>query len=104
LTEAMLVTLGKAGIKTLDDLADLATDELIQKARTEQRRSDNTRRNNRAEDKPGILAVFALSEEQGNEIIMAARAHWFDDEPEGAAEAQEPETQKEDAIAAEPSQ
>ena len=29
LTEAMLVTLGKAGIKTLDDLADLATDELI---------------------------------------------------------------------------
>src|SRR3712207_8992473 len=31
LTEAMLVTLGKAGIKTLDDLADLATDELVQK-------------------------------------------------------------------------
>ena len=29
----MLVTLGKAGIKTLDDLADLATDELIQKKR-----------------------------------------------------------------------
>ena len=29
LTEAMLVTLGKAGIKTLDDLADLATDELV---------------------------------------------------------------------------
>ncbi len=33
LTEAMLVTLGKAGIKTLDDLADLATDELIAKKR-----------------------------------------------------------------------
>ena len=30
LTEAMLVTLGKAGIKTLDDLADLATDELLE--------------------------------------------------------------------------
>src|SRR5919112_5638689 len=29
LTEAMLVTLGKANIKTLDDLADLATDELV---------------------------------------------------------------------------
>ena len=34
----MLVTLGKAGIKTLDDLADLATDELVQKKRPEQRR------------------------------------------------------------------
>src|SRR5690606_9962214 len=38
LTEAMLVTLGKAGIKTLDDLADLATDELVQKKRVDQRR------------------------------------------------------------------
>ena len=42
LTEAMLVTLGKAGIKTLDDLADLATDELIAKKRVEQRRRDNS--------------------------------------------------------------
>jgi transcription termination/antitermination protein NusA len=100
LNEAMLVTLGKAGIKTLDDLADLATDELIQKARTEQRRSDNTRRHNRAEDKPGILAVYALSEEQGNEIIMAARAHWFEDEPEVTAS----EALEEDAVAAETSQ
>jgi N utilization substance protein A len=39
---AMLVTLGKAGIKTLDDLADLATDELIAKKRAEQRRRDNS--------------------------------------------------------------
>ncbi len=100
LTEAMLVTLGKAGILTLDDLADLATDELIQKARTEQRRSDNTRRTNRAEDKPGILAVYALNEEQGNEIIMAARAHWFEDESEADA----PVVEKEDAIEADTSQ
>ncbi|MEN9682913.1 MAG: transcription termination/antitermination protein NusA, partial [Pseudomonadota bacterium] len=92
LTEAMLVTLGKAGIKTLDDLADLATDELIAKKRTEQRRRDNSpapRRNDRAEDKGGVLGEYGLSEEQGNEIIMAARAHWFDDEPasEEAADA-----------------
>src|SRR6185312_3917616 len=33
LTEQMLVTLGKANIRTLDDLADLATDELVQKKR-----------------------------------------------------------------------
>jgi len=82
LNEAMLVTLGKAGIKTLDDLADLATDELIAKKRTEQRRRDGAapRRSAREEDKGGVLGEYGLSEEQGNEIIMAARAHWFDDE------------------------
>ena len=76
LTEAMLVTLGKAGVKTLDDLADLATDELIAKKRVDQRR----RRNEQSEDKGGILAEYGLNEEQGNEIIMAARAHWFEGE------------------------
>ena len=43
LTEQMLVVLGKAGIKTLDDLADLATDELIAKKREAPRRR-NARR------------------------------------------------------------
>jgi N utilization substance protein A len=90
ITEAMLVTLGKANIKTLDDLADLATDELIQKKRPEQRRRNNSpdRPNNndrrdraeREDIKAGVLADYGLSEEQGNEIIMAARAHWFTDE------------------------
>ena len=102
LTEAMLVVLGKAGIKTLDDLADLATDELIQKAREPRRneRSDREVRRNRTEDKPGILAVFGLSEEQGNEIIMAARAHWFEDEDSASA----PDSAEEDAVAADDSQ
>ena len=90
LSEQMLVVLGKAGIKTLDDLADLATDELVQKKRPEQRRQ---RESNRSEDKGGILTDYGLSDEQGNEIIMAARAHWFEDEdaPEdvGAAPAEE---------------
>jgi len=63
LNEQMLLELGRAEIKTLDDLGDLATDELIS-----------------SED--GILKDFGLSEEEGNAIIMAARAHWFDDEPE----------------------
>jgi N utilization substance protein A len=79
LTEAMLVTLGKAGIKTLDDLADLATDELIQKKRAEPRRRAEGAAP-RHEDKGGVLSEYGLSEEQGNEIIMAARAHWFEDE------------------------
>ena len=97
LTEAMLVTLGKAGIKTLDDLADLATDELVQKKRQEpRRRADaenkrpDSRGEGRTEDKGGVLAEYGLSEDQGNEIIMAARAHWFEDE-EAAAPAAEGE-------------
>ena len=102
LTEAMLVVLGRAGIKTLDDLADLATDELIQKAREPRRneRSDREMRRNRTEDKAGVLAVFGLSEEQGNEIIMAARAHWFDDEDSAPAS----DIIEEDAVAADDSQ
>jgi transcription termination/antitermination protein NusA len=81
LTEAMLVTLGKAGLKTLDDVADLATDELIAKKRSEPRRGGK----DRPEDKGGVLGEYGLSEEQGNEIIMAARAHWFEDEADTAS-------------------
>jgi len=66
LTPAMLVALGDKGVKTLDDLADLAADELT-------------------DDKDGILKGFDLSLEDANAIIMAARAHWFDGE--GQAEA-----------------
>jgi N utilization substance protein A len=83
LTEQMLVTLGKANIRTLDDLADLATDELVQKKRVEPRRRSDAP--TRPEDKGGILAEYGLSEEQGNEIIMAARAHWFEDEEDETA-------------------
>ena len=87
LNEVMLVVLGKAGIKTLDDLADLATDELIAKKRAEQRRRDGSAppRREREQDRGGVLGDFNLTEEQGNEIIMAARAHWFEDEDGAAA-------------------
>ncbi|MHB1218840.1 MAG: transcription termination factor NusA [Alphaproteobacteria bacterium] len=62
LNSAMLVALGEAGIKTRDDLADLASDELVDR-------------------ESGILKGFDLSQDDANAIIMAARAHWFDDEP-----------------------
>jgi len=55
-TPQMLVTLGEKGVKTLDDLADLAGDELVE-----------------------ILGEEAIDEASANEIIMAARAHWFED-------------------------
>ncbi|MEP2550429.1 MAG: transcription termination/antitermination protein NusA, partial [Marinomonas sp.] len=91
LTERMLLVLGKGGIKTLDDLADLATDELIAKKREAPRRRQNTdgppmkKPAPREQDKGGVLGEFGLTEEQGNEIIMAARAHWFEDEETPAA-------------------
>ena len=59
-TPLMLVALGEKGVKTLDDLADLASDELIE-----------------------IIGAEAMDEETANAVIMAARAHWFDDEAGG---------------------
>jgi len=67
-TPAMIVALGEAGVKELDDLADLSGDELV-----------NT------ED--GILREFDIRLEDANEIVMSARAHWFDDEEGGTEEA-----------------
>jgi N utilization substance protein A len=65
LTPAMLVTLGENGIKTLDDLADLSSGELIDAG-------------------DGLLRGTGLTEKDANAVIMAARAHWFADEPEAA--------------------
>jgi len=62
LTPAMLVLLGEKDVKTLDDLADLASDELIE-----------------------IVGAEAMDEEAANAVIMAARAHWFEDEGEQEA-------------------
>jgi N utilization substance protein A len=67
LTPAMLVTLGENGIKTLDDLADLSSGELVDKS-------------------DGILRESGLSEADANNIIMAARAHWFEGEQAAAGE------------------
>ena len=55
----MIITLAENGVKNIEDLADLAADELIE-----------------------ILGAEVISENEANEIIMAARrkAGWFDDE------------------------
>ena len=65
LSPAMLVALGEKGVKTLDDLADLASDELLE-----------------------IVGAENMDEATANEVIMAARAHWFAPEA-GAGEAGE---------------
>jgi len=65
-TPALLAALGEKGVKALDDLADLAGDELIEM----------------------VGAAVKLEPDAANAIIMAARAHWFADETQpGAAPA-----------------
>ena len=68
LSPGMLVTLGENGVKTLDDFAGLAGDELVEMLA--------------ASEKGGAK----LELEDANALIMAARAHWFEDVPATAAE------------------
>ncbi len=53
----MAVKLGEKGVLTLDDLGDLASDELIE-----------------------ILGENSMTENEANAVIMSARAHWFKEE------------------------
>ena len=59
LSPGNMVMLGQKGIKSLDDLADLASDELRE-----------------------IVGESELSIDDANAMIMSARAHWFDNNPE----------------------
>ncbi len=74
LTPAMLVRLGENEIKTLDNLGDLASDELVE-----------------------VLGDLAPGAPEVDATIMAARAHWFDDEPAPEATAEETPETPEDA-------
>jgi N utilization substance protein A len=62
LTPAILVILGENGVKILDDLGDLASDELLD-----------------------LIPNAGMTVAAANEVIMAARAHWFDGEDGEAA-------------------
>lgn len=61
LSDVMKKQLVDAGVKTLDDLADLAGDELIE------------------------IVGTALTLDEANKVIMAAREHWFKDEEQEEA-------------------
>ena len=73
ITTAMLVTLGEEGIKTVEDLAGCATDDL---AGWSERKDGETTRN------PGFLDGFELSREEIEALIMQARvkAGWIKEE------------------------
>ena len=81
LTTPMLVKLGQNEVRTVEDLAGCATDDLVGWTEKDQKHA-------------GFLSDFGISREQAESIIMAARvkAGWVEaapepePEPEGAAE------------------
>src|SRR5262249_22053454 len=86
-TTAMLVTLGEANIKTVEDLADCATDDL---AGWSERKDKETIRHD------GVLDGFGLTKNQVEDLILAARvkAGWITEadlvpEPEIEGESEE---------------
>lgn len=62
LTPDHIIALGEKGIKNRDDLADLATDELLE-----------------------IMGEGKMTAREANAIIMAARAHWFEGQEAASA-------------------
>ncbi|MCL4677605.1 MAG: transcription termination/antitermination protein NusA [Alphaproteobacteria bacterium] len=62
-----IVKLGENGIKSLDDLADLAGDELVE-----------------------ILGADSITVSDANAVIMKAREHWFAEEEAAPEQAEEP--------------
>ncbi len=74
---SLLVAFGENEIKTLDDLGDLSRDELLE-----------------------IAPAGSINDELADQIIMAARAHWFEDdeaESDGEGEAPAGETTPDEA-------
>jgi N utilization substance protein A len=94
LSPDMVVALAKAGIKSRDQLAELAGYELS---------------GSEEEGEVGVLQEFGITEADGNAIIMEARAHWYEGEEaagegkegEAAPEGEEAQAQDTDAAAKE---
>ncbi len=91
-TTAMLVKLGENEIKTLEDLAGCATDDLF--GWSERKDGETTKH-------PGILDGFELSREDCEALIMQARvkAGWIKEEDLAPPPAEEPPAETEEAQA-----
>ena len=72
LTTAMLVALGEKNVKTVEDVADCATDDLL---------GWNERKDKETIHHEGILDGFNLSKQEIEDLILAARvkAGWIDE-------------------------
>jgi len=86
-TGAIAVALGEGGVKTVEDLADLATDEI---------RGGYEVKNGERVKVPGVLESFNLSQEDAEMLILQARvaAGWID-----ASELPQPEPEYEEEYA-----
>ncbi len=75
LSRSMLVSLGENGVKSVEDLADCATDDLI--GWTEKKDGASTRHK-------GFLEEFDLTRDEAEQLILNARIHagWIEPEPE----------------------
>ena len=82
LTPAMLVALGETEVKTVEDVADCATDDLA--GWTQRQHKETTRY-------PGFLDKFGLTRPQCEDLILAARvkAGWIDEADLGPDEPEE---------------
>jgi N utilization substance protein A len=93
-TTAMLVTLGEDGIKTVEDLAGCATDDLV---------GWSERKDGEVTKHPGLLDDFDLSREDAEGLIMQARlkAGWITEEDllKGSAQPNQAEAEAEAAAA-----
>ncbi|MAS86951.1 MAG: transcription termination/antitermination protein NusA [Micavibrio sp.] len=72
----LAIKLAEAGIKDRDDLADLAGDELVE-----------------------LLGAETMTEKAANKLIMAARAHWFEEEDKKAEAAAAAEGDESEQVA-----
>src|SRR5690349_16663190 len=93
-TTRMLVALGEEGVKTVEDLAGCATDDLV---------GWSERKDGEVTKHPGLLDGFDLSREEAEGLIMQARlkAGWITEEDLLKASAQPDETEAEaEAVAA----
>ena len=91
-TSAMLVAFGENEVKTVEDLAGCATDDLL---------GWYERKDGEAVREPGILEGFKLSKEQAEEMIMSARvvAGWISLEDAIGSNTEEEEEEEEEADA-----
>jgi N utilization substance protein A len=89
-TGAIAVALGEGGIKTVEDLADLATDEI---------RGGFEVKNGERVKVPGVLESFGLSQEDAEMLILQARvaAGWID--ASELPQPPEPEYEEEEELA-----
>ncbi|MET0867122.1 MAG: transcription termination factor NusA, partial [Pseudorhodoplanes sp.] len=81
-TTAMMVTLGEDGVKTIEDFAGYAVDDLV---------GWKERKDGETKVFPGVLASHSVSRAEAEQMVMAARvkAGWISEEDLAPEEAEE---------------